>query len=161
MIDINNMTEKEMRSRMKEIDKIRNELKNEKEEYENYFYKKRLDQELEDRRKFIGKCFDIRYINVNNNNNKWLRAFKIIDILEEPNSRYANCIALMSGYRNTAWSEYGIQVMTLPLWVPNSNRLMSKYELNMIEFYEEISAEDFAKMFSKYYDNLFKVVHNV
>lgn len=161
MIDINNMTEKEMRSRMKEIDKIRNELKNEKEEYENYFYKKRLDQELEDRRKFIGKCFDIRYINVNNNNNKWLRAFKIIDILEEPNSRYANCIALISGYRNTAWSEYGIQVMTLPLWVPNSNRLMSKYELNMIEFYEEISAEDFAKMFSKYYDNLFKVVHNV
>ena len=156
MIDINNMTEKEMRSRMKEIDKIRNELKNEKEEYENYFYKKRLDQELEDRRKFIGKCFDIRYINVNNNNNKWLRAFKIIDILEEPNSRYANCIALICGYRNTAWPEYGIQEMTLPLWCSNNNRIMSSNEPNLIEYYEEISNEEFKEMVEKYKDNLFK-----
>ena len=158
MIDINNMTEKEMRSRMKEIDKIRNELKNEKEEYENYFYQKRLEQELEDRSKFIGKCFVSNYNCVQDNNNKWLMAFKIIDILEEPNSRYANCIALISGYRNTTWSEYGIQEMTLSLWVPNSNRLMSKCELNLIEFYKEINAEEFKEMAEKYKNKLFKVI---
>lgn len=158
MIDINNMTEKEMRSRMKEIDKIRNELKNEKEEYENYFHQKRLEQELEDRSKFIGKCFVSNYKCVQNNNNKWLRAFKIIDILKEPNSKYANCIALINGYRNTCWVEYGIQEMTLPLWVPNSNRLMSKCELNLIEFYEEINAEEFKEMAEKYKNKLFKVI---
>ena len=158
MSNINNMTEKEMRSRMKEIDKIREKLKNEKEEYENYFYQKRLEQELENRRKFIGKCFVSNYNCVQDNNNKWLMAFKIIDILEEPNSRYANCIALISGYRNTAWSEYGIQEMTLPLWVPNSNRLMNKCELNLIEFYEEINAEKFKEMAEKYKNKLFKVI---
>ena len=158
MIDINNMTEKEMRSRMKEIDKIRNELKNEKEEYENYFYKKRLDQELEDRRKFIGKCFVSNYKCVQDNNNKWLMAFKIIDILEEPNSRYANCIVLIFGHRKTCFSEYGIQEMTLPLWYPNSNRIMSKSEPNLIEFYKEISAEKFKEMANEYKDNLFKVI---
>ena len=156
MNDINNMTEKEIRSRMKEIDKIREELKNEKAEYENYFNQKRLEQELEDRLKFIGKCFVSNYNCVQDNNNKWLRAFKIVDILEEPNSRYANCIALISGYRNTAWSEYGIQVMTLPLWCSNNNRIMSSNEPNLIEYYEEISNEEFKEMVEKYKDNLFK-----
>lgn len=150
------MTDAEICSRIKEIDKIREELNNEKAEYENYFYQKRLEQELEDRRKFIEKCFMLDYDCVQNN--KWLRAFKIIDILKEPNSKYANCIALINGYRNTCWVEYGIQCMTLPLWFPNSNRFMSKNEPNLIEFYKEISAESFKKMAEKYKDNLFKVI---
>lgn len=155
MNNIKNMTEKEMHFRMKEIDKIRDELKNEKSEYENYFFQKRLEQELEDRRKFIGKCFYNKDRSYKNNNN-WLYAFKIIDILEEPNSRYANCVALITGYRNTCWTEYGIQEMTLPLWCPNSNRIMSNGEPNLIEYYEEISNEEFKEMVEKYKDNLFK-----
>ena len=51
------MTEQEMRNRMKEIDNERNKLKEEREEYEKYFSNKRLKEQLNDHKQYIGKCF--------------------------------------------------------------------------------------------------------
>ena len=51
------MTEQEMRDRMKEIDNERNKLKEEREEYEKYFSNKRLKEQLNDHKQYIGKCF--------------------------------------------------------------------------------------------------------
>ena len=156
MIDINNMSEKEMRSRMKEIDKIRDELRDEKIKYENYFHEKSMKKELEDRQSFIGKCFTSKYLD--DNNSKWLVAFKILNILNEPNQDCANCIAIINGYRNTCWAEYGIQSMTLPLWGPNSKGLMSYNKPKLIEFYEEISAKEFRRMSERYKNMLFREI---
>ena len=89
------MTEQEMRNRMKEIDNERNKLKEEREEYEKYFSNKRLKEQLNDHKQYIGKCFISK--NEPSNEQKQIKAFKVLGILENPNERYAECIALIDG----------------------------------------------------------------
>ena len=75
------MTEQEMRNRMKEIDNERNKLKEEREEYEKYFSNKRLKEQLNDRKQYIGKCFISK--NEPSNEEKQIKAFKVLRILEK------------------------------------------------------------------------------
>ena len=51
------MTEQEMRNRMKEIDNERNMLRKEREEYEKYFSDKRIKEQLDNHKQYVGKCF--------------------------------------------------------------------------------------------------------
>ena len=147
------MTEQEMRNRIKEIDKERNNLRKEKEEYEKYFLDKRLKEQLDNRKKYIGKCFISK--NELNNEEKQIKAFKVLRILENPNERYAECIALVDGYESNCWNVKAIKNQVIGLWTHNKLRLMnSESEPKVIDFYREISQEEFETLYKEYQNDL-------
>lgn len=146
------MTEQEMRNRMKEIDKERNNLRKERKEYEKYFSDKRLKEQLNNHKQYIGKCFISK--NESSNENKQLKAFKVLGILENPNERYAECIALVDGYESNCWNVKAIKNQTVGLWTDN-NRLMNiETDLKVIDFYKEISQEEFELLYREYQNDL-------
>lgn len=150
------MTEEQMRKRMKEIDEERNKLSLEKKEYENYFYNKKQQTKFEDHKEHIGKCYMAidGYIG-STNTNKHIRAFKIIDVLEPHHENYALCVTLIDGYRSSCWNEYGVQIMTLNVWGHNKFQMISKEsDPKMIDYYKEISQEEFERLYSEYSNNL-------
>lgn len=147
------MTDEEMRERIKEIDKVRDELGDEKRKYEHYFYEKAKQDLAESHKKYVGKC----YIAIDSlaNEDEHIRAFKIIHVCVPPDEKYANCIALIDGYRYTGYREYGVQLMTLPLWYSNTRRMISSpYDPKMIDFYKEITNEEFWELYDKFESNV-------
>ena len=147
------MTEQEMRNRIKEIDKERNNLRKEKEEYEKYFLDKRLKEQLDNRKKYIGKCFISK--NELNNEEKQIKAFKVLRILENPNEKYAECIALVDGYESNCWNVKAIKNQVIGLWTNNEFRLMNKEtDPKVIDFYKEISQEEFETLYREYQNDL-------
>ena len=147
------MTEQEMRNRMKEIDNERNKLKEEREEYEKYFSNKRLKEQLNDHKQYIGKCFISK--NEPSNEQKQIKAFKVLRILENPNERYAECIALIDGYESNCWTVKAIKNQVIGLWTHNKFRIMnSETDPKVIDFYKEISQEEFETLYREYQNNL-------
>lgn len=146
------MTEQEMRNRIKEIDKERDNLRKEKEEYEKYFLDKRLKEQLDNRKKYIGKCFISK--NELSNEQKQIKAFKVLRILENPNEEYAECIALVDGYESNCWNVKAIKNQVIGLWTNNKFRLMNKEtDPKVIDFYKEISQEEFETLYREYQNN--------
>ena len=142
-----------MRNRIKEIDKERNNLRKEKEEYEKYFLDKRLKEQLDNRKKYIGKCFISK--NELNNEEKQIKAFKVLGILENPNERYAECITLVDGYESNCWNVKAIKNQVIGLWTNNTLRLMNKEtDPKVIDFYKEISQEEFETLYREYQNDL-------
>ena len=147
------MTEQEMCNRIKEIDKERDNLRKEKEEYEKYFSDKRLKEQLDNRKKYIGKCFISK--NELNNEQKQIKAFKVLRILENPNEEYAECIALVDGYESNCWNVKAIKNQVIGLWTNNKFRLMNKEtDPKVIDFYKEISQEEFETLYREYENDL-------
>ena len=147
------MTEQEMRNRIKEIDKERDNLRKEKEEYEKYFSDKKLKEQLDNRKKYIGKCFISK--NELNNEKKQIKAFKVLRILENPNERYAECIAIVDGYESNCWNVKAIKNQVIGLWTYNTLRLMNKEtDPKVIDFYKEISQEEFETLYREYQNDL-------
>ena len=147
------MTEQEMRNRMKEIDNERNKLKEEREKYEKYFSDKRLKEQLNDHKQYIGKCFISK--NEPSNEKKQIKAFKVLGILENPNERYAECITLVDGYESNCWNVKAIKNQVIGLWTHNKFRLMnSESDPKAIDFYREISQEEFETLYREYKNDL-------
>ena len=147
------MTEQEMRNRIKEIDKERNNLRKEREEYEKYFSDKRLKEQLNNHKQYIGKCFISK--NELSNEQKQIKAFKVLGILENPNERYAECIALIDGYESNCWNVKAIKNQVISLWNHNKLRLMNKEtDQKVIDFYREISQEEFETLYREYKNDL-------
>ena len=153
------MTEQEMRNRIKEIDKERYNLRKEKEEYEKYFSDKRVKERLNNHKQYIGKCFISK--NESSNDQKQIKAFKVLRVLESPNDRYAECIALVDGYESNCWNVKAIKNQVIGLWTNNKFRLMSsETDLKVIDFYKEISQEEFETLYREYQNNLEDKVYN-
>ena len=147
------MTEQEMRNRIKEIDKERDNLRKEKEEYEKYFSDKRLKEQLNNYKQYVGKCFISK--NELSNEQKQIKAFKVLRILENPNEKYAECIALVDGYESNCWNVKAIKNQVIGLWTNNKFRLMNKEtDAKVIDFYREISQEEFEILYKEYHNNL-------
>ena len=147
------MTEQEMRNRIKEIDKERDNLRKEKEEYEKYFSDKKLKEQLNNHKQYIGKCFISK--NESSNKQKQIKAFKVLRILENPNERYAECIILVDGYESNCWNVKAIKNQVIGLWNYNKSRLMNKEtDPKVIDFYREISQEEFEILYEEYQNNL-------
>ena len=147
------MTEQEMRNRIKEIDKERYNLRKEKEEYEKYFSDKKLKEQLNNHKQYIGKCFISK--NESSNEQKQIKAFKVLRILENPNERYAECIALVDGYESNCWNVKAIKNQVIGLWTNNEFRLMNKEtDPKVIDFYKEISQEEFETLYREYKNDL-------
>lgn len=147
------MTDLEMKNRMKEIDEERNKLSLEKRKYEKYFEDKKKKEELNSRRSYIGKCFiskdDVR------NENKHIKAFKIVDILNEPNTSYANCVTLIDGYENNCWNTRAVKSQVVGLWHYNKIQLCHDIsDPKMIDFYEEITQEEFKSLYKEYINSI-------
>ena len=61
---------------------------------------------------------------------------------------------MIDGFRSSCWAEYGIQIMTLGLWYPNQLRLKNNPEdPKMIDFYKEISEQEFCELYRRYREN--------
>ena len=147
------MTEQEMRNRMKEIDNERNKLKEEREEYEKYFSDKRIKEQLNNHKQYVGKCFVSK--NEPSNEQTQIKAFKVLGILENPNERYAECIALVDGYESNCWNVKAIKNQVIGLWKHNKFRLMnSESDPKVIDFYREISQEEFETLYREYNNDL-------
>ena len=147
------MTEQEMRNRMKEIDEERNNLRKEREEYEKYFSNKKLNEQLNEHKQYIGKCFISK--NEPSNEHKQIKAFKVLGILENPNERYAECIVLVDGYESNCWNVKAIKNQVIGLWTYNKLRLMnSESDPKVIDFYREISQEEFETLYREYNNDL-------
>lgn len=147
------MTEQEMHNRIKEIDKERDNLRKEKEEYEKYFSDKKLKEQLNNHKQYIGKCFISK--NESSNEQKQIKAFKVLRILENPNEKYAECIALVDGYESNCWNVKAIKNQVIGLWTNNKFRLMNnESDLKVIDFYREISQEEFEILYEEYQNNL-------
>ena len=147
------MTEQEMRNRIKEIDKERNNLKKEREEYEKYFSDKRIKEQLNSYKQYVGKCFVSN--NEQSNEQKQIKAFKVLRILENPNERYAECIVLVDGYESNCWNVKAIKNQVIGLWNHNKSRLINKEtDPKIIDFYKEISQEEFETLYREYKNDL-------
>jgi hypothetical protein len=147
------MTEEQMRKRMKEIDNEREKLRSERQEYENYFSDKKRKEELDNHKNYIGKCFIT--CDRAENEQEYIKAFKIIDVLDNPNERYASCVVLIDGYNDTCWKEYGIQIMTIGLWTANKWQMINREsDPKVIDFYKEISQEKFESLCKDYNNKL-------
>lgn len=143
------MIEQEMKSRMREIDRERDKLRKEKEEYESYFHNKKKEEALNNHRAFVGKCFVTK--DLRDNKKKHIKAFKIIG-LDSQSERYAECVALLD---KTIEKDCGIQIMKLGLWTPNQFKLMNKPDdPKIIDYYREISQEEFNVLYRSYLQKL-------
>lgn len=142
------MTEAEMRKRMKEINDERHNLYLEKEKYEEYFRNKEAQDRMNAHQEHVGKCY-MAIDGLTGNTNAYVVAFKILKVLDSPNENYALCVALIDGRRYTCWNEYGVQVMTLKLWTPNTRRTDDP-----IDFYQEISQGEFQGLYINHSNNI-------
>lgn len=145
------MTEEQMRERIKEIDKERNKLRDEKEKYEKYFSEKKKQDELELHKSYIGKYFVS--LGLEDNEYDYIKAFKVLSIGDYRSD--AVCEALINGERDCIEKAYGIEILTLRLW--SNNRLEWRYNpsaAKVIDFYREISEEEFEELFNEYFEKL-------
>lgn len=148
------MTEDQMWQRIKEIDKEKNKLNKERKEYEDYFFQKELKDKLAIHQEYVGKYYDasglsetIKY--------RYIKAFKILEVLNPPNECWVQCTVLIDGIRRTCWKEYGILNMAIPLWAPARDRLAySDSDPKVIDFCKEISEEEFSKLSWEYSEKL-------
>lgn len=138
------MTEEQMEKRIKDINEEMKKLRLEQKEYEKYFSDKKEKEKLESRQNFVGKCY------ISKDLKNCIKAFKIIKLIDT-NVNEALCVVLIDGYRYNCWEEYGVQIMTLPLWYPDMLKTMGKEtDPKTIDFYKEINQEDFDAMYKVY-----------
>lgn len=134
----------ELKSLLKEIEPFRQKNDRARDiELEIYQIDKKI--KYESRIKYIGKCFKA----VDNNGYEGIKAFKILQILPEPNVDYALCSCIGEKDVNTAFVNYAksIKIIVVPLWIPSKLRLMSNdNDKKIIEEYQEITQEEFTDL---------------
>lgn len=145
------MTDEQMRKRIKEIDTIRRNLADEKQEYLDILSEKERQLRCNKHEQFVGKYFAIT--NLPDNKHLYIKAFKILSILDSPNEDYAKCLVLIDGCRSSIWVEKGICNMTLGLWNNNVARLIPQTtDLKVIDYYHEITEEKFEELWYQYFE---------
>ena len=149
---VNGITEDQMKERMKEINTEMNQLMEEQAKMNSYFRDKKRQEKLNEHKSYIGKCFVIKNDDSSNKYN-YIKAFKIIDI-DERSIDYALCLCLINGCRGSS-EEYGVQIMTIGLWINNVVRMIPKPEdPKIIDFYKEVKDKEFCAMYETYREKL-------
>ena len=149
------MTEQECYEKISElnskIEKIRSEMKT----YRDYIDKEKNMREITKRKSTEGKCFLSK--GLRDNKNFHVKAFKVISVSEIPNTRYAECLAVIDETANIAQKSISISKTVLPIW--SYNRLTIQGSINgnrMIDFYQEILQEEFDSIVHSYADMILK-----
>lgn len=138
------MTDEQKRERMHEIDKIRDELKKERREYEQYFETMKRQQEREQRETYVGKCFLQRTTCYEHND---VIGFKVLGISEEISNPSAICIAIVSDCKSKL---EGVVKKQISLWSHDVLTMMPMNTPKIIDYYNEVSEEEFNKVADKY-----------
>lgn len=142
------MTENELNRKIAVINKKMEELRSERKQYEDALYCDKESKERAVYEKSIGKYLKTK--GLNENKHSYVVAFKVLELEKDHNFRYARCLSIINGYRSTCWKEYGVSVLTLPLYCSNKLRMISKPDdPKMIDFYQEISEKEFKEIFRK------------
>lgn len=145
-MEINHMTDEQMLSRMREIDACRNQLLQERREYELYFKEKKEEQDYIKHKGCEGKCYEVSGI-INYPTVKYLQILNI----KEDNIKSARCLCLLEDTR----SRCAIHIMDLSLWIYNDNQLIHKgNEPLVIDVCKEIPGKEFIQVFDKYVKRL-------
>lgn len=149
------MTEDEMKKRIKEIDDETYKLKEERKTYKEYLKNENLRKEYENHKSYIGKYYKLN--EVDKQEIKHIKAFKIIDVLKDPNEKFATCLILGHGNRNNCWTEYGIDINIIGLWTSIYPQLFTQEGLKVIDYCGEITEDEFMKL----YDEHLKIIEKV
>lgn len=153
------MNEQEMRARIKEIDRIRNELAKEKREYEDKLISKEKENIFEAHKEFEGKCF--KTLDLVQNHTRHIEAFKILKVLEPHHHNYAECLVIVNGIERNCWNVQAIKIETLPIWCANTNSmLINPSDPKMIDMYELIEEKEFMELYKKYLEE-FILLHKL
>lgn len=138
------MTDKQKRERMCEIDKIRDELREELREYECYFREKDIAEERKRREAFIGKCFLKKDVEFEHED---IIGFKILKIRDEVSNPSADCIVILENYNV---SITGVVKMHISPWSDDILYKLPRCAPKIIDFYNEVSEEEFNNVADKY-----------
>lgn len=147
------MTKNEMKERIREIDKERNRLAEEKQSYEKLLRQDMAKEIIDEHRQHIGECY-IPTFRINEKD-RYIKAFKILEVSNEPNESYARCLVVVDGIRSNCWKESGVVLMTLGLWTYNDLRLMNREsDPKIIDCCRMISEDEFNALFKQYMTNI-------
>lgn len=147
------MTDEQRRAHMKEIEEQLDKLRKERKEHEDYFFEKSKQDKRKEHRECIGKCYVSKELRENENSH--VKAFKVLEVLEFPNENYARCLVLIDGIEKNCWNVQAIKIEVLGLWTPNISRLMyNESDPKVIDFYKEISQEEFESLYRDYNNRL-------
>lgn len=136
------MTDKDMIDRMKEIDKQRDELKQERREYESYLKRKKEEQAYEEHKRCEGKCYEVSEMV----NYPTIEYLQILNVKENDINR-ARCLCIF----NDSEERCGIQIMNLSLWSYNDNKFIHHGdEPLIIDVCNEISGQEFLNVLDEY-----------
>lgn len=151
------MNEQEMKARIKEIDKMRDELAREKRKYEDKLYNKEKENIFEAHKEFEGKCF--KTLGLTQNQTRHIKAFKILKVLEPHHHDYAECLVIVDGIERNCWNVQAIKIETLPVWCSNTNSMLSKpSDPKMIDMYELIEEDEFMDIYKNYMNKFINLV---
>ena len=141
--------------RIKEIEKTRNILARERDELQKEIREEKESKILENRNKEIGKYYKLKSKLNRSDSYENLIAFKILKLDEYNPLTTARCLAIIDGYGNGAYKEYGVLNKTLFIWSYDENRMMhNEGDALTIDFFEEISEDEFLKIKNEMLENI-------
>lgn len=143
------MTDEEIKNRINEIDKEREQLKQEREKYLKQIETVKLENKYKEHKKCIGNCYiATKY----REKYPHIIAFKIIDV---PSSNYqveAVCVTISN---NSFPKCLSISNEVLALWSQDKVCLMPiKGALQVIDKYKQISSEEFDDMLNEHFQKI-------
>lgn len=143
------MTDEEIKKRISEIDKERERLKQEKEEYLRHFAVVELENKYKEHKKYIGNCYiATKY----REKYPYIIAFKIIDVPNSKSQDEAVCITLSD---NNVSKRLSISNETLRLWTQDKSTLVPIQNcLYVIDKYKQIPVEEFDEMLNNHFQKI-------
>lgn len=143
------MTDEEIKKRINEIDKEREQLGQEKEKYLKQIEAVKLENKYKEHKKCIGNCYiATKY------REKYpdIIAFKIIDV---PSSNYQDEAVCVTISNNSFPKHLSISNEVLTLWSQDKICLMPiKGALQVIDKYKQISSGEFDDMLNEHFQKI-------
>ena len=155
------MTNEEKRKRIELLEKGMNKLRKERDKLQKQINNDRQKKELKKRMKLVGKCFSMNTMSdvYLSNENSNIKAFKVLEVFDYPTEGFAKCLILYDSENINWYQDKSIKIGAIGLWIPNELRLVSDPSQPMvIDFYDEISNEEFESLFNDYLGSFKKYI---
>lgn len=148
-------TKNELKHKIEVIDRKIDALCIEKASYRKQLCSDKENEEKARCEKYVGKYFKTK--GLEDNITDYVYAFKILNLERDFDFRYARCLSVINGHRSSSIKEYGISVITHPIFYANKrNMIYDDSTPKMIDYYQEISEEEFKEIYKQYIDKFEK-----
>lgn len=142
------ITIKEAKEKIEELDINIRRLEGEKRKYTEYIFDKENKSLYDIRKTYEGKYF-IQKTKPRKFDYVLIKAFKIIEV-SKGNKYYAKCLALIEDDTPAIQDTVGIIKTNLGLWSRNTNDIVYNKSIPYIlDCYEEINKEEFVELYKK------------